>query len=122
MQGEAFAIVEANPETPFLPVDAATGYFEGWTLRLNDLIRLGRCPGAWPQIWMVLALSGGMDVAPVEGTPLIVDAFIWCGWQAIDLGNLELLGNLGTQIQGVCVVVGVWVIMNLKIEPALGLG
>lgn len=60
-----------------------------------------------------------MDLATVKRLLLVVDSLMWLGRQAIDLGDFKLLRNLGTDVQWVCVVVGIWIIYKSAVKPAL---
>lgn len=119
MQGEAFAIVEAHPHTPLLPVKEITFHFEGRPFWLDDLIRFRSRARRGPQIWMILAERWRVGLPMVIKPCIFTDTLVLRRGQMIDLGDLELLRNLGTQIERVRIVIGIRVIKKPQIEPAL---
>lgn len=94
-------------------------YMERRTLGLDNLVRLGSRPGAWPQVRVILACSSRMDPPAVEFLLVVVNPIVRIGRQAIYLGDLEGLRDLGTEIKRVRVVVGIGVLEEPEVEPAL---
>jgi hypothetical protein len=68
---------------------------------------------------VIFACSCRMDPPAVKGLLFAIDPLVRLGRQTVDPGDLEGLRDLSTDIQWVCVVVGIWVIYQPEVEPAL---
>src|SRR3569623_352345 len=68
---------------------------------------------------MVLRSCCWANFPAIKGFLFIIDSFVWLCWQTIDLGELKGLRNLCAYIERVCVVIGIWVLFEAKVEPTL---
>jgi hypothetical protein len=119
VQSQAFAVIKANSECPFLPKDLLSFNCERRIFGLNHLVRLRCGPGTWSEVRVVLAGRTRVYPSTIELALFIVDAFAWADGQAIDLGDLQVLGHLCAEVERICVVVQVLVVRQAEIEPAL---
>jgi hypothetical protein len=93
--------------------------FERRAFGLNDVIRFRSCAWAGPQIWMVFTSISGMDFAMVVWSIFVVDAFLRSSRQSVNTNDLQIFGDLGTNIQRICVVISIFMVDMTTIKPTL---
>lgn len=70
---------------------------------------------------MVFTVYIRLDVAAIKGAFLLMNTLVGGGWKSVDLGHLQLLRHLGADVQRVGVVVGIRVVDQPHVEPALAI-
>lgn len=119
VQGQTLSVVEAYSEAPLLPLEVVALNSERRALWLDNLVWLGGRPRLWPQIRVVFTCGCRMDSPAVKWLLFVIDPFVGLGRQTVDLGDLEGLRDLSTDVQRVCVVVSIGVVKQPEVEPAL---
>lgn len=59
---------------------------------------------------MIFACGLRMNPSSVKGALFVVNPFFCVHWQSVNLGDLEFLGDFGTHVKRVCIVVGIGVL------------